>query len=516
MWPRLKLWMQGKPSNPAMQPPSLGWRVFWVGLAVRLLYMTLAHTYRFRTTEDHFQFGWEMGRIGRALATGRGFADPFDGHSGPTAWTPPLYPLLIGGVFRVFGVYTRLSAWVLLALNSVFSAATAPAIMEIARRCFHALPERPEGNRGGGHPSAQSIALWSGWLWALYPAAMQYAVRWVWDMSLTALLMTCIFVVALRVRGVGDAAPPVRTAPLWAAFGLLWGMVALSNATLLLLLPVCGVWMLAGQWRDLRLEEPKRQNRGIQNRGIQAAHASQKIGHLLAGPALATLLCLATIAPWTERNWSVFHAFIPTRGNFGAEFDETLKPEHMGFPWGATVPVPTVMPEHKRYVALGEHEYVRQRGEHAKLELARRRPWFLRQVLKRAWFYWVSVPHADDQGVLVELTRELNFSFLSLSGLLGLALALRNRIPGSWLFAAAFLLLPLPYYAITVQARFRHPIEPLICILSVYLFQSAERSLSIRRTLFKPFNALSIGPVRSKALNRLRGSPTAESPPVVG
>jgi len=35
-----------------------------------------------------------------------------------------------------------------------------------------------------------------------------------------------------------------------------------------------------------------------------------------------------------------------------------------------------------------------------------------------------------------------------------------------------FLLVPLAYYVVTVQARFRHPIEPLIAILTVYLFRS--------------------------------------------
>jgi hypothetical protein len=31
-----------------------------------------------------------------------------------------------------------------------------------------------------------------------------------------------------------------------------------------------------------------------------------------------------------------------------------------------------------------------------------------------------------------------------------------------------------------VAARFRHPLEPLIAIFSVYLFQSAEKSWKIR------------------------------------
>src|SRR5580698_2305643 len=108
-------------ANPTPAP----WILFWAGFLVRVAYITLAHTYRIRVFQDHFQFGWEMGRVGRALATGYGYADPFVGHTGPTAWVPPLYPLMLAAVFKVFGVYTAASAWVVLTLNSVFSAATA-------------------------------------------------------------------------------------------------------------------------------------------------------------------------------------------------------------------------------------------------------------------------------------------------------------------------------------------------------------------------------------------------------
>ena len=53
-------------------------------------------------------------------------------------------------------------------------------------------------------------------------------------------------------------------------------------------------------------------------------------------------------------------------------------------------------------------------------------------------------------------------------------LALRQRRPASGLFAAPFLLLPVVYYIVTAQARFRHPLEPLRSVLCVYLFQQAE------------------------------------------
>ncbi len=418
--------------------------MFWVGFLIRVLYITVVHTYRIRPDEDHLQFGWEMGRIARALATGFGYADPFTGHSGPTAWSPPLYPLLIAGVFKIFGVYTAASAWVLLTINSVFSAATSSVIYEIAARCFH-----PTGR-------ARKIALWSGWLWALYPAAMQFAVRWIWDMCLTAFLFSKIFVVALRVREVGEELPDGAatgsgsTTMRWTAFGLLAGAVALLNSTLLLFLPVCGLWMLFGV---LKTRAPA--------------------GPTLGRGLVACMITLACLAPWTIRNYRVFHTFIPMRGNLGAELHQSILPENGGFPWGATIPVCEACPVFQQYRQMGEAPYVRREGELAKQEIASHKLRFLEYGLKRVYFFWVSVPKPPEKGVLLEAIREANYFFLNLASLLGLALALKRSIPGAVLFAWAFALVPITYYLITVQARFRHPLEPIMLILAVYLFQSA-------------------------------------------
>ena len=64
------------------------------------------HQYRMRAGDDNFGFGFEMGRIGRSIAEGHGFSSPYEGDTGPSAWEPPPYPYLIGGVFKVFGVYS--------------------------------------------------------------------------------------------------------------------------------------------------------------------------------------------------------------------------------------------------------------------------------------------------------------------------------------------------------------------------------------------------------------------------
>lgn len=421
----------------AERPPQLAffrapWLIFWVAFAVRVAYLTLAHTYHIRPYDNHFSFGWEMGRVARALVTGHGYADPFRGHTGPTAWIAPLYPLLLAGVFKLLGVYSVQSAWVMLTLNSLFSALTALAVWEIGARCFDLR-----------------VALWSAWIWALYPAAMQYAVRWVWEMSLTTMLFAFVLVLALRMRNIGGEARDARKAMTirrWLGFGLLWGLIGLSNPTLLIFLPACGLWVLAGAGR-LWLRQ--------------------------VGPVIASaLVCAACLAPWTARNWLAFGQFVPMRGNFGAEIYLGNGPGATGLLMEYNQPMQS--PEQLRlYKKMGEIAYAKMRGR-AAMKVIRAHPGhFIADSLKRVFFFWGSVPHPSNDAPWVEWGRNLNFVFTSVCGLLGLALALKRRASAAVLFAWAFLLLPLVYYFVTVHARFRHPLEPLIAVLGVYLFQSA-------------------------------------------
>jgi len=223
-------------------------------------------------------------------------------------------------------------------------------------------------------------------------------------------------------------------------------LMALSNPGLLLFLPVCGVWMLARGGREWARHLPK---------------------------AIASgLVFLAVIAPWSWRNERVFHQFVPFRTNMGAEL-------YLGNGPGANGLLmqydhPTVSAEQLAlYRQKGELRYSAWRGEQARQAIRADQGRFAELCLRRVYFFWFGVPNA----VLSPLElfgRGLNYGFTSLAGLLGLALALRRRLPGAMLFAAAFLLLPAAYYVIEVHARFRHPLEPLITLLGVYLFQQAE------------------------------------------
>src|SRR5450432_2448676 len=98
--------------------------IILVAFFLRVAVITIGHTYRITPRRDHFQFGWEMGRIARSIARGQGFSSPTDLETGPSAWAPPVYPYILAAVFKLFGIYTAASAWVILTFNSIFAALT--------------------------------------------------------------------------------------------------------------------------------------------------------------------------------------------------------------------------------------------------------------------------------------------------------------------------------------------------------------------------------------------------------
>jgi hypothetical protein len=416
------------------------WQIFWIAFALRVAVIFIARSYRVPADNTHFKFAFEAGRIARALVTGYGYADPFNGHSGPTAWLPPLYPLLIALSFKLFGIYTRGAAIFLLIANSLFSALVVPATYEIAARCFDA-----RGIARRATKSAAPIALWAAWVWAVYPAFLQYAIRWLWEMSLTTCLFTWALLLTLRLRGIGGT----RSTSLatWVALGALWGGIALSNASLLLVFPASLLYIA---WPNLKRTIP--------------------------GAFTACIVFALVLAPWVIRNERTMHAFILTRDNFGVELYSSSLEANDGLPWGTSLPLSPDAPEFRQYVQMGEVHFSAMRSKQAMARLRARPRLFLHWTLDRIFFFWDGTPHPPDRHPIQEFFRQLSYSFLSYSGLLGLLLMLRRRVPGAVFFALPFLLLPLPYYLVTAQPRFRAPLEPLIAILMVYLFRSAQTS----------------------------------------
>ena len=398
-------------------------------LALRLLVMTAEHTYKIAPGQENFSLGWETGRIAYSIATGQGFSSPFRGSTGPTAWVAPLYPYLVAGVFKVFGIYSRQSIWMLLALNSLFSALTCLTIYSIAKETL-----------------GEKTALWSAWLWAVLPYSMYWAIRWVWETSLSAFLLSAAILLALRLKNSDRLIT-------WMLFGLTCGALALSNPSLLSLLPFMLAWAC---YHRRRAHKP-----------------------WIAPAALAMAVFLISVTPWLVRNYQVFGRFVFIRGNFGEELRLGNFETADGL-WKWSRHPSQNAAEFAAYERMGEIDYAHERGREA-VEFIRSHPaMFASLTLKRAFYYWAGTPRESGTPGLSR-SRYVIFILSTVLSFCGLALVIRQKKPGAFLYAVLILIYPVVYYITFPHPRYRHPIEPEMMILGVYFVLETSRAL-IRRS----------------------------------
>lgn len=408
-------------SRPAL-PRFFLW-LLPLSFLLQLAAIAIFHQYRTRTGDDHFEFGWEMGRVARSIALGHGFSSPYEGNTGPTAWEPPLYPYLMARVFRIFGVYTQASAWALLSINSLFGTLTCIPIFFIAHRTF-----------------GERVAVWSAYTWALCPYIWYWSVHWIWDTTFTPLILACIFLLALELqdwRGLRG----------WIVFGALFGIGALANPTMLAFLPFCGLWI----WRQ-------RYRRGFSS---------------LAGIALASVVFFLVLTPWVVRNYEVFGRFVFLRDDFGLQIRLGNGPSADGMLMAYLQPNLNKI-ELEKFQQMGEIEYA-ARCKGIAFDWIRTHPTRFAVIsLKRFFYFWNGVPRPTNSVAPIDF-RTSAFLATSVLALWGLGRALRQKRPAAWLFAGLVLTYPTVYYFVFPHARYRHPIEPELVILIVFLLSEIKR-----------------------------------------
>ncbi len=186
--------------------------------------------------------------LGRNLAEGRGF----DGAGVVLRRRGPLYPLMIGAIYTVFGP----NPWIVLAVQCILFAATCVLVHDIGKRLH--------GARTG----------WiAAWLCLLHPGLLRYVA----DLHLETLL-TFLFTWVIHAGVRFRERPEVRRG---AILGIAFGLAGLTKAVVLPWLPVYLIL--------LSLERGRRDGRRLSIPWAPAAAVAIAAG--------------AVIAPWTLRNF---------------------------------------------------------------------------------------------------------------------------------------------------------------------------------------------------------------------
>ncbi len=391
------------------------WLVIALALGVRLLAAVVTTSWHFPSERQHWAYGYEIGRIAASLAEGHGFAWPAwstEYPPGPTAWMAPVYPILVAGAFKLFGVYSESAAVALFVLQSILSAAGCAVLYLLGKRLYDAR-----------------VGLLAALFLALYPPSIHFAVQKIWSTSLFVLLVLALMWVLLD--GVDRAN--------WR-----WGarLGAVVGFTVLVDPVVVGVVPFAFLWLYLRRRD---------------------YGRLTRSLAVAVVTSLLVITPWLVRNYIVFGRFVFVKSNFAHELYI-----------GNAMPPPDA-PHRAERVEEIEREHARLRrmnegtANQAFLKLAIRSitsdpRLFLRRVGLRFARFWTfgTVSHGLGKVVVFLL-------FLPLVALAALGyLTTRDRRQVSLLltFVLAF---PIPYYlTVASHYRYRYPLDPLLMILAAH------------------------------------------------
>jgi 4-amino-4-deoxy-L-arabinose transferase-like glycosyltransferase len=369
-----------------------------------------------------YRFHIETSRIAEAIAHGDGFSSPYPGTSiAPTAQQPPVYPFLLAGIFKLFGIYSMTSLWVAMLLNAVLSSVTAALVLRMGKTLLHS----PAG-------------VLASWAWAGSLQVIAVSLR-LWETTLSALILALGVLLAHRMAKSGKRWQ-------WVLFGALTGAGALTNTTLTL-----SFLILAGL----------------------ASYHLRADGGRAGGRFLAMLaVFLLTLCPWTIRNWQVFHSLFLVRDNLGMELWIGNRTGMQGIA-DFSGDFPLTNPA--EYNRLGELAFMQAKGREASEFILRHPVLFLLRSTLRAVSYW-SAP---------EPLTWLPISALAWAGLVLAVRRKTEpkllREPAIWL-AIPILFFPLVYYMTHPWSTYRHVIEPMIFLFACYTLTRVFQAIATSGT----------------------------------
>jgi hypothetical protein len=247
--------------------------------------------------------------LGARLLEGHGYSFerpwyPFTPANTPTAHWSFLYPLFVAVVYAVFGVHPLAARVVQAVLGGLFLPWMAYRLARTVFRPSFPLSvsrqmgegEEGWGGAGGGFPLIAAAIAASYSYFILYAATLMtetfYVVILLWSLDEGLRLGQC-----LRQRGDVPLVLPLR-------LGLSLGLAALLRQSILPWVPVFFLYLLWQAWRGKQLKAAMRTL------------------------AIAGLILVACILPWTYRNYRVYGQFLLLNSNAGYAMYSAQHPMH--------------------------------------------------------------------------------------------------------------------------------------------------------------------------------------------
>lgn len=388
------------PLMPAKTGPArirMSWALFFGAVFIGIIQVIIPVGYG-------FGHGFEMSAIARNLAAQGTFGNPFEpAITGPTAVVPPLYPIFLSVMYKLFGHPFFV---VVPVLGNVLANALTGALM----------PRLSALSYGNPTPG-----IFAGILWIF---AMRLMPQWDAGYTLAALVLFFILTAEAIRRGVMSDRAAM-------AVGLAGGLVSLANpATVLVFVP----WIL---FLLIRHRSP-----------LQSA---------IRFLAISTMTVALCNVPWVIRNYNIWHAFA-LRTNFGMTIYASNNDcaQSSLIKTGANGCYQLMHPESSgaeiaSLKRLGEVQFDRERTAMA-MEWIRSHPDRFRELtLTRAMEFWLPGPQAP------AYTTYAIWMITALS-IPGMFLMVKNRLPLAWYVLALWIIYPPMYYVVVSSDRYRYPI----------------------------------------------------------
>lgn len=385
-------------------------------LGIRIFLIFYFNTWHISSEADHWSFGFEVGRVARSLAEGRGFESPFQEPTGPTAWVAPAYPWLLSLLFRIFGTFSPAAALAALFINALLSAITCLLVYQSGRMFFD-----------------QATGLLAAIIFSMAPASIWHAITTVWDTTASAMLLALLIYSLRRL----ELSPSLKSATVT---GITAGILALLNPASMIVYAAGVAYICISERNHLR--------------SLPALLA------LLAG--LPAVICL----PWIVRNELVLRQ-VTIKSNFGTELRIGNNPLAPASASAAVMYLHPTVGDFDLYVQLGESGYVDWCRREAVSFIQENPIAFLKLVARRVVIFWAGQEDNNWSGNLKtavrwSTTKQVLMSSWGILACLGLAgFRARNHM----LLLLTMAAYPLPYYLTHSTSRYRQPLEPVLAVL---------------------------------------------------